>query len=258
MRFVVALIWSLLLSGAAFAQSTPLPGFPPGVFDNAAALAGGAAPPSVTQLGTNTGYSLGTLTATVGATVPAGTVVFAFVFDLYNSSASSSVKDSAGNCSNAYSLLGPAGVDAGANGYTYIFYCLITTGLTSASTITYTSSAGGTGHDNGLGLSTAYASGLAASSPNDSATTATAGAFSTSASVTSGTPGVSGELFICLMGTNNGAGTFSLPSGWTALSDVGGGNVNPFWIVNAGSSPKTCASTSTSNWWAAMIGSFKP
>jgi hypothetical protein len=249
-----AACWFLAL---AQAQIGPLPGMavlpPP--------LSGAAAcgTPVVTNIGTNNTTTGATVTLT-GVTVPAASLIVVVVSDSSATAPGGSVSDGA----NTYTAAGgrnPNNITG--NGFLNTFFAL-NASLTSG-TITYTKQTSG----EVASISAIYASNIATSSALDVAVTATAVGSSTAPTVTSGTPGVSGELLIGGLAISPAVGTGTMTqdagNGWAfppnyriggaagIFQGVGGGNQ-----VNAGTGTKSFAPTlSASAPWAVNVLGFK-
>ena len=140
----------------------------------------------VTDLGTSSNAAGATLTLTsVGC--PAGSLVVVMVNEATATSAGTS---SLSDGTNTYTA-GPSVALGGSQGFAQTFYHYYA-GAQSGLTLTYTKAT--TGHT--CCLSGLYASGIASSTPLDSAVSATAAGTSTTPTVTSGTPSQSGDLII--------------------------------------------------------------
>lgn len=214
---------------------------------------------SVTNIGTNSN-SAG---ATVAITVPVGGVpsgaLICFAVDENSGAAGGSVADTSGNTYNLVSTVG-LNNDIASNGFGRFYYVQNATALSSGNSITWTKQVSG----NQASVSAFYATGVATASALDASVTATAFGSSTTPTVTSGTPGQAGELFVGALWSKAG-GTFTQDSGnsWaipfnqggaTAATQVNGGNQ-----VNAGSGTKTFAPTlSSSVPWSTGVWGFKP
>lgn len=207
---------------------------------------------SVTDIGA-AGDTPNPTVAISSVTVPAGSLIVIFIEE-----AIATVGGTVSDGSNTYTKAASksqAGVVFGAFYYAWNSLAL------SGATITYTKENSGVATT----MAAFYATGIqTASDPLDAAVTATAGGVSATPSVTSGTPGTSGELFVGCTGRNAGAETFTQdstngsyaapPDAFAiAVSGVGGG-----FLVNAGSSAKTYAPTiSSSRTWVDIIIGFK-
>src|SRR5271157_4832331 len=177
---------------------------------------------AVTNLGTNYAYANSqTIAITSAASVAAGTLVVALVFDGNGVYTGTSVNDSKGNTyvQQTYEAYG-SGVNC------QLFSSVITTPLTTSDTITYTAAAGFT--INGLAIAALSATGY---STLDAATTAGAQNFSGAYSVTgAGSAAVIGELNIACVITNGAPPT---PSGsWTAANTFSPPDSLFDWQVN--------------------------
>lgn len=238
------LLLGLLLSTLLGAQVGPLPGAGP--FMPMEVVTSGCVP-AVTNIGTNSNTTGATLTLT-GVTVPAGSLIIVIVDENGSNVALGSVADGVNTYSSAGSTFGKIFFAANAS--------------LSGGTITYTKNVSG----DTATISAAYATGVATVSPLDAAVTATATGSGTSPSVTSGTPGQSGELFIGMVSPLATSGSITMTQdaghGWsfppnfvdTTVTAVGGGNQ-----VNAGTGTKIFAPTltGTSITWDAGVFGFK-
>ena len=211
---------------------------------------------TVTTIGTNTNTSGGTLAVTVPVGgVPSGALIIVCVSE-HVASLSGSVADTH---NTPYSSI--TGLDVSTQ-LGRLFYFPNATALVSGDTITYTKT--------GIvaaAMSAFYVTGALASSPLDTAVTASASGNSTAPSVTSGTPGVAGELMVAFVAcalrstytqdTTNGWATPPVQATTGTLitsTDVSGGNQ-----VNAGTGTKVFAPTlGTIIAWDAFVVGFKP
>lgn len=203
-----------------------------------------------------------TTTLTVGATIPAGSLVYVTGWDDnlggLLTGAAGSVTDSVGNTWNpiAHKALNAAL----ANGIGETFYSVLTTGLTSGvGTITY-SPAGGDAADN-IYMEATYWTGNASGTPLDLNVSAT-GNSTTPSSGSSGTPTQSGEQFVGSVVFKANGTTFTQPSGFGhAPNDFTTFNpeLSSGALVEAATSAHTYNPTGpgASQPWAAFIASFK-
>lgn len=133
------------------------------------------------------------------------------------------------------------------NGFGQMFYSAGVSALTNSNSITYTKVL----LTATASISAFYATGIATSSPLDTAVTATATSAGANPSVTSGTPSVAGELFVAILSMRRGAApafTQDTGHGWAippnseliALAAIGGGTQ-----VNAGTGTITFSPTIT-------------
>lgn len=217
---------------------------------------------SVTNLGVASNSAGGTLALT-GLTVPAGSLIVVIAAEENGTGANGSVSDGTNNYSVANTASGFGAVGSGR-----VFFAPAAA-LTNG-TITYTK--GGPAISNTC-LSAFYATGIAQSSPLDSAVTATgsggSNAGTTTINITSGTPKQYGELFVgCYMAVN-APPTFTLDAGdgWatppnktnTGVTAVAGGSQ-----VNGATSLATVAFKPTQSgggpnyFWSAVILGFLP
>lgn len=136
---------------------------------------------SVTNIGTATGSSGGSLAVTVPAGgVPAGALIVVVVSE-GASTVGGSVADTAGNTYTA--VTGVFNNAASASGYGRMYYALNATALAQNNTITFTRQTSGSN----AAMSAMYATGIQTASALDTAVTNTATGSSTTPSVTSGT-----------------------------------------------------------------------
>lgn len=209
----------------------------------------------VTDRGNNrSGAGVGATVTLTGNTIAAGSLIFVFVVETSGAPGSSAVTDTAGNTYTALAALTTIGT---INGRAY--YCANCAALSSG-TITYTKAS--SAHD--AGMTALSATNLATSSANDAAVTALANAFGTTASVTSGTPSVAGELFIGVEFCNVDGTTPTQASGWSSSpgTETGGAStINMFGgnLVNAGTTAQTWATPMGSGVsWSNAVYGFKP
>lgn len=206
---------------------------------------------TVTNIGTNA--TIGSTTIiTVGASIAAGTDVIVCVTDPNPSTGSCSDSQS-----NTYTIVKQEVIaGSSSNGNGYAFRSNLATGLGIGDTITY--------HAGGSSLRSDV-SAFSVTGGNGIDTSVTAGATSISSgsnapSVTSGTPGEIGELFVGVICQTNTrtltqpAGGWAPPPNAELLSQgVSGGN-----LVNSGASALTYNPTlSGAAKWAAIIFSIK-
>jgi hypothetical protein len=251
---VGALLASVVALTAAPAQVAPGPAMVPNFVPSAAGCSGA---PATTNINAATGNTGATLTLT-GVTVPTGSLIVVVVAEFNFTSTLGSVSDGL----NTYSLAASQSPNnSAANGVFGVFYAFNAGGLSSG-TITYTRNASGVD----AYVSAFYATNVAASSPIDANVTKTGFGAVNSPTLTSGTPGQAGELFVAAM-TFLGAGgigfTQDTTNGWaappaaTSVFDnqmVAGGSQ-----VNAGTGTKTFhpTTTGTSPATASVILGFK-
>jgi hypothetical protein len=217
---------------------------------------------AVTNIGT-VGNS--TTVATISVTVPAGGVpanaLIAVIVGESGNTAGGSIADTATNSYNAATAVFNNNTTGG---YGQLFYSYNSAALVSGNSITFTKTASNTG----AAVSAIYATGIQVSpNPLDSAVTASVFANSSSATATSGTPGVSGELFLAISSQtstftfiqDSGHGWTSPPnsvsgSNLTNRSSIGGGAQ-----VNAGAGALTFSATYSNNGpLQASVYGFKP
>lgn len=204
---------------------------------------------SVTTLGTaadtvGTGATLA-LSVPVGG-CPAGAMIFVGIGEgsAATFAAGATIADDAGN---TYTSIAGA-TCSGVSDFGQIFYAKNVSALTVAQNITVTKQNSG----DKLYISALYATGIDTVAPLDTAVTASATpASTTSPTVTSGTPGQSGELFIAFIAQQQNTQLFTQDSGngWAAPPDMIGytsTNLGSAFVsiaggnqVNAGSGTKT-------------------
>lgn len=214
---------------------------------------------SVTAVGTTfTGtIAATTLALTLTASVPSGALI---VFQVGNRSQSGadSVADTS---SNTYLAATSALMNnASTSGYNKIWYVQNATALSSGNTITYT-----LGSSSKASIGAIYATGIATSSALDVVGSLTGS--STSASSTSPTTTINGDLVIALVGFSTGVNTVTpdTTNGWTNTPGLNFPNasgsattVGEYW-VNSGTGTKTFATTSSgSAAWSIVFAAFKP
>ena len=187
-----------------------------------------------------------TVTAICANTADAGSQVVVFVYDTNSSVAGNSVTDSQGN---AYTLI--RSVNPTANFFIAIYTASVTAPLTTSDAITYHC-----GNRNCVkALSLIDALGYA---ELDTATTNTNSALSPTYSVSgAGAVAVVNELYLGFA-VSLGA-TVNFATGWgTSPPTNPMGYFYAAWRINTGVSPLTFNGTASSQWWAAIIVSFKP
>lgn len=208
---------------------------------------------SVTNIGTGTGgsgtASISSVTLSAGVTVICGSV-----------DGSSSLGGSVTDGTNTYSLIIQLGNNnnVSGSGFGSVFYSPNISAISGA-TLTYHATLGNAN----CGVSAAYATGLAAA-PLDTAVNASNFGNSVSPTVTSGTPTVSGELFVGWVSSNGAPETFTQDTGhgWAfplndvhATNNVGGGGNQ----VNSGTGTKIYSPTiSVGRQWADFTVGFVP
>lgn len=218
---------------------------------------------SVTDIGTNSNTSGATVAVTVGVGgVPSGALIVVCICEQGSSTVGGSVADTAGN---TYASAVSQTLSPGATAFMNVFYAFNASALVSTNTITYTKQTSG----DRTAISAFYATGIQTSpDPLDGAVTASAKGSSSAPSVTSGTPGASGELFVGVVGVSGETtdtftqdstnGAYATPPTRVGTSGAGldpvvaGGN-----LVNSGSSAKTYAPSITSRAWGDVIVGFK-
>ena len=198
---------------------------------------------SVTNLGTAAGASVFT-----SGSAPSGSLICCAVWE----DASSSDPGSGGTLSDTHNTYTKLDKSSGGNG-TLSFFYVVNASLSSGANVAYTPVDG----SNNCYMSMFYVTGIATSSAYDSAVFVSATGASGQPNMTSGTPGVTGELFIAIDG---GPSTFTLDTGdgWAtppnSATDLWGGSQ-----VNAGTGTKTFHPTGGNlSPWCAMIVGFKP
>ena len=216
---------------------------------------------SVTTIGQNTDSAGATVAITVGVGgVPSGALIFACNHEQTNTASDGSIADTGSNTYTKISRLNP---NASSNsGFGITWYVKNCAALVNTNTITYTKQTSG----NKTAFSAFYATGIDTTAPLDTAVTATATGSSATPTATSGTPGVSGELFAAAI-VAVGMNTFSQDTGhsWaspldTASTGTTAGNASVVGgnQVNAGTGTIIYAPTwSGSRAWAEFIHGFK-
>lgn len=211
--------------------------------------------PTANSLGGNANAS-GATVALTSVNVPARSLIVVGITEIQPSS-NGSVADSAGN---SYTLIKQAYVNGNSGlGNIQLFYAYNVLPLSGGS-ITYTKATSG----DATSISALFASCIQTTpSPLDAAVTASATASSSTPSVTSGTPGQAGELFVGFLGWN-GTGTFTQDStnaAWASTltfensSSASGGGGS---VVNSGTGTLKYAPTmGTSHYNAIIIAGFK-
>lgn len=207
----------------------------------------------------NTGNA--TLAVTVPAAgVPSGSLIVVGVVERNASPViGGSVSDTAGN---TYTRV--AGITLGASaqdGQVDLYYAWNCSALVSGNTITYTKQTSG----DGTCMSAGYITGIDTSAdPLDTATKATAQGTGGTATVTSGTPGSSGEVFVGVAAEDN-VGPITAPSNWSfAFGDVSNNTSGVCYIkawpmVNGGTGTVTFTPTGiSSNRWGLVLAGFRP
>ena len=214
---------------------------------------------SVTTLGTHAASTATTNSVTIGVGgVPTGALVVVEVLDY--TSAGSPVLGTVGDTKgNSYTSITSGNPNSNTQSVAAIFYAWNITALVNTNVITYTTNASATDF---LEISVFYATGIQTSStPLDTSVTASAVSNSASPTVTSGTPGVAGELFAAALAANIASDfTQDTGNGWAAPFDTGNGapgiSVNGGNQVNAGSGTKVFSPTMSNGdeSWLAVVG----
>lgn len=212
---------------------------------------------SVTNIGT--GSSAGG-TATVGIAVPAGGVpTGALICVASNETSSATAAGSVADTKNTYSTA-TSGGNASNLAFGGMYYAANASALTSSNTLTYTKN-----NSSNTGVCSAfYATGVLTTSPLDTAVTAAGSTgATTSPTVTSGTPSLSGELFVAICAYRSSSGfTEDTTHNWATpfnqinvtVTNLGGGNQ-----VNAAATALTFNPTiGASVSCAIMVVAFKP
>jgi len=199
---------------------------------------------AVTNIGTGAAIALGVSAAVGAGGVPAGTLIVVCVQDTTVGAATGSVADTAGNTYTLITSKSPN--NSTTNGAAQMFYAWNSLALSSGDSITYT----GTDATRSKSISAAYATGIQASSdPLIAASVNTATGTSQTLSVTSGSPGVAGALFVAFVGRNNPtSATFTQDTadGWSnPPNDAHEGSGSPHSAVNCGSQVNAANSTLT-------------
>lgn len=220
---------------------------------------------SVTDLGSATALSGATVAiSTTNFPVPANVLIVTGIVETASSGVVGTVADSA---ANSYANLSTKQEGGTSTATAAVFF--FNQNASTLTSITYT--AANSAH--GSAIAGLYATGIATSTPNDATATASAsgsGASPQTASVTSGVPGSSGDLFVGWSTESRTAGssaiTFTQATGWAsplttatwgAGRAFGGGNQ-----VNSGSAaltfnPQYSGSGNTMA-WASIVVAFKP
>ena len=209
---------------------------------------------AITNIGTAVDTPGPTVVITVGVGgVPAGSLIFVCAYELTPAGTASSFSDTKGNTYHS-----PAGLvkqDGTPNGFERCGYVFNSIALVSGDKITYTKDAA-----NPTAFSACYATGIQTSpDPLDTAVTAS----SVTNSVTSGTPGQSGELFFGSLGFNfqSGDSNPTQAPGWAAPPNAinDGANVAIFAgdLINAGTGTKTYNPSDPGRSEANIICAFK-
>jgi hypothetical protein len=202
---------------------------------------------SVTGIGTNNVFTGTTITLT-GVTVPSGSLIVAHVVE----SQTGNVGSCADSVNTPYTEVTSVLINNSSSNGVLTSWYFANCGALSSQTITYTK-----GNSNKAAtIAALYATGIATSSPLDSAATATAYGNSAAPTVTSGTPGTAGDLFIGVLGLVVFK-TITQDSNWstsfTAANTMQGG-----YRINAGTGTLSYAPTfSGSSSWAEMVFAFK-
>ena len=171
----------------------------------------------VTDIGAKGTAPASTTVSLTSVTVPTGATIVCEAVDAGTTVGGGSISDGV----NTYTSAGTVANNNNATGYGYtqVYYVLSATALSSG-TITYTYSSGGGYYPSGL--SCFYATGISA---YDSAVFNTAYGASSSPTITSGTPSVSGDLMVAVFGAANST-TVSHPlstdtgHGWATPPDL--------------------------------------
>lgn len=191
--------------------------------------------------------------AVAGVTIPAGSLIYVQTEDKSNSASDGTLSDGGINTYVKIARANLNGVQA--NGNLVVWYVKNCNALSGA-TLTFTPAIAG---PNYVGL--IYATGIDTVAPLDTAVTASATGSSTAPSVTSGTPAVSGELFVGAVAATSS--TYTADGAWTSENGSGNGTLgircNDAYQVNAGTGALTHAPTfSGSTPWADIVVGFKP
>ena len=202
---------------------------------------------TVTSLGAQTYYgSNGYVGLTCTNAAAAGSIVVVAVNDSNTSITATTVTDSK---SNTYTLATAITPTSQLN--VQLFYSTLTTGLTTSDVITYHCATGYTANEQDI-----CAANISNCTAIETATTATAGTFSSTYSVTgAGSASVTNEVYIGYL--IESSGTPGAASGWTTLAAPSTSQVFDYQ-VNSGTSALTFNGTVASSWWGAAIVSFKP
>lgn len=191
------------------------------------------------------------ITINPATAVPAGTTIVILGFFNGTSAGSTTASDTKGN---SYVLkASQSGNNISTNTFVQALVSETGNALTTSDTITITNAT--VDATNGMFFDVAYIVGLASGTKLDAAVTATSFGTGTSASITSGTPGVAGEMMI------------ALATNVTTIGATTGNSLNwlnPWAISNIaiaqeyyGTSAQTVVQTVASGPWAALILGFK-
>lgn len=203
----------------------------------------------VTNIGTAT-ISGVSLVFTIGTTIAIGTEVVVCI-----NTGAASISTCSDSQSNTYTLIKAQANNNDPNnqGVGGVYHSKLTTALGASDTITITD-----GVSTRKDMSVCSVTGAGAL---DTAVTAAAFGASSTPSVTSGTPAVSGELFIGVISQSNTRG-IAQPGSWAAPpnQESSGGSVGGGNLVNAGSAAETYNPTLSGGAadWAAIIFAYKP
>lgn len=191
--------------------------------------------------------------------VPAGALICLAVQEEWTSGSSpADVGTLADTAGNTYVKIGStATITSGWKGA--LFYVKNCAALVSGNTITYTLKSA----NNAVSMSVLYATGIDTTAPLDTAVTTQHTGSGSGGTTTSGTPAVSGELFVTAFFNQKSGYTIDSGNGWATPftytrngngDGVGGGNQ-----VNNGTGTQTFAPTtgSTDTWNTTIVG-FKP
>jgi hypothetical protein len=250
-KLTAALLALLFSASVSFAQVGQIPGWPPVQKSGTASF---GVPVSLTSNSTGNAGSTAASLAIGSLTVPAGALIVVVV-EYGAAGAAGAVTDGA---SNSYSVASSANFATNASTGA-IFYAKNVSPL-SSQTILYTPPS-----TSSIAMSAFYVTGGGSSAALDLVTTPVT--TSTALSMTSGTPAVSGELFVgaaligaAFSGTYTQASGFSTPPvsvtfGSSGSRVLGGGN-----LINAGTGTETFAPTFAGSTPSAigLLVSFKP
>src|SRR5258707_7411911 len=216
---------------------------------------------TVTDQGSNSNTTGATLARAVTATIVVGSLIVVGVTERSNASSGGSMTDDAGNTYTAVAATAMNNVST--NGFAQFFYSITTVQLNAAANVTYTKQTSGGRCCLAVGSAT-----NTGTLSLDTSVTATAFGNSSTPSVTSGTPSVSGELFWGWAGGGNkNTLTADAVNGWTSppLASVssGTGTSDAQGVggeqTNAGTGTKIHAPTipGGTEVWADLIIGFK-
>lgn len=187
--------------------------------------------------------------------IPSGSLIVILTFDQSTNAALDTITDTQNNVytlvSQQCSGFANGNPSCATSGNYSIFYCFNSKAVTVGDTMTITNATA-----TRLVFNAAYATGMPATDPLDSATIAKTFGASRAQAITSGTPTQSGEFFVAIDSDSQGAGN-NPPLGWVTpfvtkfINNWGNGGV----IRNPANAPlKWSDGTATGNFAAAIVG----